>query len=173
MPLSNPGVFIFLHYPDREAACLTDVDPEKGYSRFSLLLLNLGGIFRGVSSISKACRTGEISLPASAGLVATQCSDSLLNGLAEISESALLRLRRYLTKTAKSNDPIEGKKIAFDFKIRDFTGDDIALKISARVLPRNARSVFADFAPALPGMRKPERRLRSNSETAGRGRPRQ
>ena len=154
VPLSNPGIFIFLHYLNRlkiyeEAACLTDVDPAKGYSWFSLLLLNLGRIFRGISSISKACRTIEISLPASAGLVTMPCNDSVLNGLAEINESALLRLRRYLTKAAKNNDLIKGKKIAFDFKMRDFTGDDIALKNIGKGPSPKRKICFPGFRPHI------------------------
>ena len=152
--LSNPGVFIFLHYLNRlkiyeKTAGLTDIDPADGYSWFSLLLLNLGRIFRGVSSISKACRTSEISLPLAAGLVAMPCNDSILNGLAEISDSALLRLRRYLTKASKSNGLIEGKKIAFDFKMRDFTGDDIALKNIGKGPSPKRKICFPGFRPHI------------------------
>ncbi len=152
--LSNPGVFIFLHYLNRlkiyeKAACLTDIDPADGYSWFSFLLLNIGRIVRGISSISKACRTSEISLPVAAGLVAMPCNDSILNGLAEISDSALLQLRRYLTKAAKSNDLIEGKKIAFDFKMRDFTGDDIALKNIGKGPSPKRKICFPGFRPHI------------------------
>ena len=68
VPLSNPGLFIFLHYLNRlkvyeKAAGLMEIDPASGYSWFSFLLLNIGRIIRGISSISKACRTNEISLP--------------------------------------------------------------------------------------------------------------
>lgn len=154
VPLSNPGIFIFLHYLNRlkiyeMAAGLTDIDPADGYSWFSFLLLNLGRIFRGVSSVSKACRTSEISLPAAAGLVVMPCNDSVLNGLAGIGDSALLQLRRYLTQAAKSNDLIRGRKIAFDFKMRDFTGDDIVLKNIGKGPSPKRRICFPGFRPHI------------------------
>lgn len=154
VPLSNPGIFIFLHYLNRlkiyeRAAALTDIDPAEGYSWFSFLLLNLGRIFRGISSVSKACRTSEISLPAAAGLVAMPCNDSVLNGLAEIGDTALLQLRQYLTKAAKSNDLIKGGKIAFDFKMRDFTGDDVALKNLGKGPSPKRKICFPGFRPHI------------------------
>jgi hypothetical protein len=152
--LSNPGVFIFLHYLNRlkiyeKAASLMDIDPEKGYSWFSFLLLNISRIFRGISSVSKACRTSEISLPLTAGLVVMPCNDSVLNGLAEISDSDLLQLRQYLTKASKINNLIEGKRIAFDFKMRDFTGDDIELKNIGKGPSPKRRICFPGFRPHI------------------------
>ena len=83
-PLANPGIFLFLPYLNRlkifeKASSLMDLDPNQGYSWFSLLLLNLGRILGGISSVSKACRTHELSLPLMAGLAAMPCKDSLLN----------------------------------------------------------------------------------------------
>ncbi|KKK78598.1 hypothetical protein LCGC14_2841970, partial [marine sediment metagenome] len=52
--LANPGIFLFLPYLDRlrifdKAASLLDVDPDRGYSWFSLLLLSLGRVLQGLS----------------------------------------------------------------------------------------------------------------------------
>ncbi len=132
-PLARPGIFLFLPYLDRlkifeKVASFMDVDPDKGYSWFSLLLLSLGRILGDISSISKACRINELSLPLMAGLVAMPSNDSLLNGLAQISDANLLQLRRHLTHASSQQQLIEGKRIAFDFKMRDFTGDDVELK---------------------------------------------
>ena len=104
--LANPGLFLFLPYLYRlkifeHASSLIDLDPSQGYSWFTLLLLDIGRILEGISSISKACRVHELSLPLMAGLVAMPCNDSILNGLASIEESVLLQLRQYLTQAAK------------------------------------------------------------------------
>jgi len=71
-PLAKPGIFLFLSYLNRlkvfeKASSLMDLDPAKGYSWFSVLLLNLGRILGGISSVSKACRTNELSIPLMAG----------------------------------------------------------------------------------------------------------
>jgi len=133
IPLANPGMFLILPYLDRlkifeKTSSLLDPHPEKSYSWFSLLLLNLGRIFGGTGSISKACRIHEPSLPLLSGLISVPCKDSVLNGLAAIGEKELFQLRRYLTRTACRNELIEGKKIAFDFHMRDFTNEDSELK---------------------------------------------
>ena len=56
VPLANPGVFLFLPLLQRlklfeVTSRLMDTDPDRGYSWFSLLLLNLSRIFGGISSI--------------------------------------------------------------------------------------------------------------------------
>ena len=63
-----------------------------------------------------------------AGLVPMPSKDSLLNKLAIIDDEQSLQLRRYLTQIAKQHRLIEGKRIAFDFQMRDFTGGDVELK---------------------------------------------
>ena len=73
IPLANPGIFLFLPYLNRlkiyeKASSIMNLDPDQGYSWFSLLLLNLGRILEGLCSISKACRTNELSLPLLDGL---------------------------------------------------------------------------------------------------------
>jgi hypothetical protein len=126
-----------------------DIDPDQGYSWFSLLLLNLGRILAGISSISKACRTHELSLPLMAGLVAMPCKDSLLNKLAVIDDTCLLELRRHLTQAAKQNGLVEGRRIAFDFKMRDFTGDDVELKKIGKAPSPKRKICFPGFRPHL------------------------
>jgi len=84
-PIANPGIFLFLPYLNQlkifeKASALMDLDPERGYSWFSLLLFNIGRILGGLSSVSKACLTHELSLPLMAGLVAMPSKDSFLNG---------------------------------------------------------------------------------------------
>jgi hypothetical protein len=154
IPLANPGIFLFLPYLNRlrlfeKASFLMELDPPRGYSWFSLLLLNLARIFKGVSSISKACKTNEFSMPLMAGLVTMPCNDSLLNGLALISEDALLQLRQYLAQTAKHYKLVQGKRIAFDFKMRDFTGDDIKLKNIGKGPSPKRKICFPGFRPHI------------------------
>jgi hypothetical protein len=154
IPLANPGIFLFLPLLQRlglleKAAALMEVDPDSGYSWFSLLLLNLGRILGGISSVSKACRTREPSFPLLAGLVEMPCKDSLLNGLAGISEPALLQLRRHLTRAALDQGLIEGKRVAFDFHLYDFTGDDVALKQIGKGPSPKRQICFPGFRPHL------------------------
>jgi len=153
-PLAKPGIFLFLPYLNRlkvfeKASSLMDLDPDKGYSWFSLLLLNLGRILGGISSVSKACRTHELSLPLMAGLVAMPSKDSFLNKLAIIDDDQLLQLRRYLTQAAKQHRLIEGKRIAFDFEMRDFTGDDVELKNIGKGPSPKRKICFPGFRPHL------------------------
>jgi hypothetical protein len=152
--LANPGVFLFLPYLHRlgvleTAAALLDVDPDRGYSWFSLLLLNVGRIFAGISSVSKACRVSDLSLALSAGLVAMPANDSILNGLATIEEPALLALRRELTRAARALGIVAGKRIALDFQMRDFTGDDVALKNIGKGPSPKRKICFPGFRPHL------------------------
>lgn len=154
VPLANPGVFLFLPLLQRlkifdAAANMIDTDPDKGYSWFSLLLLNLVRILGGISSISKACRTNELSLPVCAGLVEMPCKDTLLNGLASITEDNLLHLRRFLTKSAYDNDLARGRSIALDFHMRDFTGDDVSLKNIGKGPSPKRKICFPGFRPHL------------------------
>ncbi len=154
IPIANPGIFLFLPYLNKlkifeKASTLMDLDPDKGYSWFSLLLLNLGRIIEGISSISKACRTNELSLPIMSGLVSMPCNDSLLNGLAILSETQLLQLRQHLTQMSKKNRLIEGKRIAFDFNMRDFTGDDIKLKNIGKGPSPKRKICFPGFRPHI------------------------
>jgi hypothetical protein len=152
--LANPGLFLFLPYLNRlkiyeKAASLMELDPSRGYSWFSLLLLCLGRIFAGISSSYKACQVQELSLPLNAGLVSMPCVDSLLNGMALITEPHLLEMRRYLTNTAAKLQLIGGKRIAFDFQMRDFTGDDVPLKNIGKGPSPKRKICFPGFRPHL------------------------
>ncbi|NVM57612.1 MAG: transposase, partial [Desulfobacterales bacterium] len=152
--LANPGIFLFLPYLHRlrifdKATSLFDVDPERGYSWFSLLLLCLGRVLQGLSSVSKACRTHELSLPLSAGLIGMPCKDSLLNGLAVIGEAELLSLRRHLTQAAAEQELIKAHRIAFDSHMRDFTSDDAALKNIGKGPSPKRKICFPGFRPHL------------------------
>jgi len=153
-PLANPGLFLFLPLLHRlnifeMASSLMDTDPDKGYSWFSLLLLNLSRILGGISSVSKACRTSELSLPLSAGLVEMPCKDTILNGLAAITEEQLLLLRRFLTKTAYDQELVKGRSIALDFHMRDFTGNDVNLKNIGKGPSPKRKICFPGFRPHL------------------------
>lgn len=154
VPLANPGIFLFLPLLNRlkifEAAnSLMDIDPDKGYSWFSLLILNLSRILAGISSISKACHTSEWSLPLSAGLVEMPCKDTLLNGLAAIPENQLLLLRRFLTKAAYDQELVKGRSIALDFHMRDFTGNDVQLKNIGKGPSPKRKICFPGFRPHI------------------------
>jgi hypothetical protein len=154
IPLSSPGIFLFLPYLNRlkifeKISSLMNVDPENGYSWFSLLLLNLGRILGGIPSVSKSCCINELSLPLMAGLVQMPCEDSFLNGLAAISDTALLQLRRHLTHISTQLQLITGKRIAFDFKMRDFTGDDVNLKNIGKGPSPKQKICFPGFRPHI------------------------
>ncbi len=131
------------------AANIIDTDPDKGYTWFSLLLLNLARILGGISSISKACRINELSFPVCAGLVEMPCKDTLLKGLSLITEENLLHLRRFLTKAAYDNDLVTGRSIALDFHMRDFTGDDVSLKNIGKGPSPKRKICFPGFRPHL------------------------
>jgi hypothetical protein len=153
-PIANPGIFLFLPYLNQlkifeKASTLMDPDPDRGYSWFSLLLLNIGRILGGLSSVSKACLTHELSLPLMAGLVAMPSKDSFLNKLACIDDAKLLQLRQYLTQAAKQHQLIKGKRIAFDFKMSDFTGDDVELKNIGKGPSPKRKICFPGFRPHL------------------------
>ena len=153
-PIANPGIFLFLPYLNQlkifeKASTLMDLDPDQGYSWFSLLLLNIGRILGGLSSVSKACLTHELSLPLMAGLVAMPCKDSFLNKLASIDEAQLLQLRRHLTQAANQHQLIKGKRIALDFKMSDFTGDDVELKNIGKGPSPKRKICFPGFRPHL------------------------
>ncbi|MFZ7111911.1 MAG: hypothetical protein ACOWYE_09535, partial [Desulfatiglandales bacterium] len=153
-PLANPGLFLFLPLLHRlkifdAATNIIDTDPDKGYSWFSLLLLNLGRILGGISSVSKACRIHELSFPLSAGLVQMPCKDTLLNGLAEISEDRLLQLRRFLTQAAYAQALLKGRCIALDFHMRDYTGEDVELKNIGKGPSPKRKICFPGFRPHL------------------------
>jgi hypothetical protein len=154
VPLANPGMFLFLPLLQRlnlfeVTSRLMDTDPDRGYSWFSLLLLNLSRILGGISSVSKACRTHELSLPLSAGLVEMPCKDSILNGIATITEEQLLLLRRFLTKAAYDHELVEGRCIALDFHMRDFTGNDVELKNIGKGPSPKRKICFPGFRPHL------------------------
>jgi hypothetical protein len=154
IPLANPGIFLFLPYLNRlkiyeKASSVMNLDPDQGYSWFSLLLLNLGRILEGLCSISKACRTNELSLPLLAGLVGMPAKDSVLNGLATISDTSLLQLRRHLTQVAYQHHLIEAKRIAFDFHMIDFTNGDVELKNIGKGPSPKRKICFPGFRPHL------------------------
>ena len=175
--LAHPGVFLFLPYLHQlgvfeMASTLLDLHPAKSYSWFSLLLLNLSRIFRAVPSVSQLCQLPERSVPLSAGLLHMPCSDSVLNGVAAISEAQLLALRKQLTCAAYRENLVKGQKLAFDFKMRDFTGDDVALKTIGKGPSPKRKICFPGFRPHLPGTWPLALRSLLNSETAEPGQQR-
>ena len=154
IPLANPGVFIFLPLIHRLkifdiANNVMDIDPEQGYSWFSLLLLNIARIMSGISSVSKLCRTNELSYPLCSGLVNTPSKDTLLNGLAKISEEQLLQMRQQLTQVTYENKMIKGRNIALDFHMRDFSGDDVELKNIGKGPSPKQKICFPGFRPHI------------------------
>jgi hypothetical protein len=154
IPIAHPGIFLFLPYLNKlkiyeNISTLKELDPNRGYSWFSILLINLGRILEGISSISKTCKTDELSLPIFSGLISLPCNDSVLNGLASIDEKVLLHIRQYLTKISKYNGIVSGKSIAFDFNMRDYTGEDIALKNIGKGPSPKRKICFPGFRPHI------------------------
>ena len=152
IPISRPGIFLFLPYLNTlkvyEKTCMImDIEQSKGYSWFTMLLLNIGRILGGVSSISKTCKTKELSIPLMSGLIEMPCKDSMLNVLGGIGETELLELRQYLTYRALEERLIEGKRIGFDFHMREFTGDDVELKRIGKGPTPKRQICFPGFRP--------------------------
>ncbi len=83
------------------------------------------------------------------GLVKMPCKDSLLNGPANINDTELFRLRRYLTEAAFEQGLTTGKRIAFDFHMRDFTSDDVGLKNIGKGPSPKRKICFPGFRPHL------------------------
>lgn len=153
-PLAHPGIFLFLPYLHQlgvfdAVSSILNPAPEKSYSWFSLLLLNLARIFRAVPSVSRTCKLHELSVPLSSGLVDMPCADTILNGLAAISEPDLLLLRKQLTAAALRQGLVQGRQLAFDFKMRDFTGEDVALKNIGKGPSPKRKICFPGFRPHL------------------------
>jgi len=57
-----------------------------------------------------------------------------------------------LTHSAKQHQLIKGKRIAFDFRMGDFTGDDVELKNIGKGPSLKRKICFPGFRPHLPGM---------------------
>jgi len=153
-PLAHPGVFLFLPYLHQlgvfdAASRMLNLAPAKSYSWFSLLVLNLARIFRAVPSVSRTCMLHELSIPLSTGLVDIPCADTVLNGLAAIDETELLLLRKQLTAAALRQGLVQGRQLAFDFKMRDFTGEDVALKNIGKGPSPKRKICFPGFRPHL------------------------
>jgi len=75
--------------------------------------------------------------------------DSLLNGLAVITDAELLSLRKHLTQIAAQEGLTTGKRIAFDFHMRDFTSDDVELKNIGKAPSPKRKICFPGFRPHI------------------------
>lgn len=152
-PLANPGVFLFAPYLEKlkiyDKIVSLMGENDKSYGWFTLLLLNINRILAGISSVSKACKISELSIPLSAGLVNMPCNDSILNGLSQISEEQLLELRKFLTQQTSKNHLIENKRVAFDFSMRDYNGQDIDLKKIGKGPSPKRKICFPGFRPHI------------------------
>jgi hypothetical protein len=153
LAIANPGVFLFLPYLeklqlyDKVASLLPE--GTKSYDWFTLLMLNTNRILSGIESISKACNKKELSIPLSCGLINMPCNDSILNGLSQITEDNLLELRKYLALQTRKNTRMEGKRIAFDFSMRDYSGEDVNLKNIGKGPSPKRKICFPGFRPHI------------------------
>jgi len=88
---------------------------ESGYSWLDHLLLNVGRVFYGIDSYSKACQHEEPTLSLFCHLMTTPGKDSFLNGLRSISGEAVFELQRWLVKRMRELGLATGQRLAMDF----------------------------------------------------------
>jgi hypothetical protein len=120
MYVSAPGLFTIWAYleelaifPILESMGLTG--SERGYDWLEHLLLNIGRIFYGIPSYSRACESEEYTLPLFCSLVTLPCNDTFLNGLASITSQQVFELQKWLVKRVQELGLITGKRLLFDF----------------------------------------------------------
>jgi len=122
IPFAAPGLPILWAYLDELGIVqiltrmgLTEPIENDHYSWIDLLLFDIGRRFFGIPTLSAACESGCPELAWFAHLYAAPCNDTVLEGLAKISEKEVKQLRTFLVERIAQLGLSNGKKIAFDF----------------------------------------------------------
>jgi hypothetical protein len=118
--LNAPGLLVLWVYleqlgimPVLDKMGLTN--EQNGYNWFDHLLFNIGRIFYGISSYSRACSHEDPSLCFFAHLVKLPCNDTFLNGLGAISQRQIFDLQKWLLARIKDLGLVVGRRVLFDF----------------------------------------------------------
>ncbi len=88
---------------------------KERYSWLDLLLFDIGRRFMGISTLSGACENASPELAWFAHLYSPPCNDTILDGLARISEKQVVLLRKWIVSRLAELGLGSGKRIAFDF----------------------------------------------------------
>lgn len=122
LPFAAPGLPVLWAYleelgivPLLAAMGLTAPEGRERYSWLDLLLFDIGRRFLGVPTLTAACEREGPELPWFAHLYSPPCNDTVLAGLARISEEQVAQLRAWLVERLAQLGLGSGKRIAFDF----------------------------------------------------------
>lgn len=137
MYVSAPGIFVLWAYleelgifPILESMELTG--GERVYGWLDHLLLNVGRIFYGISSYSRACDQEETTLALFCHLVTLPCNDTLLKWMGNITQKQVFELQKWLVIRTKELGLISGKRLAFDFHHIDLDVEMDRLRLFGR-----------------------------------------
>jgi len=122
LPFAAPGLPVLWAYmeelrivPLLASMGLTRPEGREHYSWLDLLLFDVGRRFLGISALTAACEREGPELPWFAHLYSPPCNDTVLQGLARISETQVAQLRAWLVERLAQLGLGAGKRIAFDF----------------------------------------------------------
>jgi len=122
LPFAAPGLPALWAYmeelqivPLLASMGLTCPKGRERYSWLDLLLFDIGRRFLGVSTLTAACEREGPELPWFAHLYSPPCNDTILEGLAHISEKQVAQIRAWLVERLAQLGLGSGKRIAFDF----------------------------------------------------------
>jgi hypothetical protein len=122
LSITAPGLLVLWAYleelgvPSRlQAMGLDGSSSHRGYHWLDFLLLDVGRRFYGLPTASRACQQEEPTLALFCHLVELPCNDSLLKGLAQISESQAVQLRHWLMQRMVDLQLIRGPSLGLDF----------------------------------------------------------
>jgi hypothetical protein len=120
--LSAPGLPALWAYldelaivPELERMGLAEPVGKDRYSWLELLMFDIARRFHGVATAGAACESGFAELAWFARLYAPPCDDTLLDGLAKMSEAQAAGLRKWLVDRLAQLGLSDGRRIAFDF----------------------------------------------------------
>jgi len=122
LPFAAPGLPVLWAYleelgivPILASMGLTGPVGRERYSWLDLLLFDIGRRFLGIPSLSAACEGEGPEAVWFAHLYSPPCNDTLLSGMARISETQVAQLRAWLVERLAQLGLGSGKRIAFDF----------------------------------------------------------
>lgn len=117
-----PGLFTLWAYIEEleifellQRMGLTKPPTKGGYAWADLMLFDIARRFFGISTASAACEAENPELPFFAHLMRGPCNDTLLKGLAHITEQQTVELRQWLVTRLASLGLATGRRVAFDF----------------------------------------------------------
>ena len=108
--LEELGIPACLH-----ALGLDESADQRGYNWLDFLLLDVARRFYGLPTASRACRQEEPTLALFCHLVKLPCNDSLLHGLAQVTESQAVQLRQWLIQRMVELQLVRGPRLGMDF----------------------------------------------------------